>query len=43
MRETINNLLEQKKYLDLFENRINKLFITSYGSYNRVNKARKRV
>jgi hypothetical protein len=32
MRETINNLLERKERLDLFENRTDRLFITSHGS-----------
>jgi hypothetical protein len=43
MRETINNLPERKKGLDLFENRTDELSITSHGSCDRVNEVRKRV
>jgi vesicle-associated membrane protein 4 len=43
MQETINNLPERKKGLDLFENRTDRLFITSRGSCDKANKVRKRV
>jgi hypothetical protein len=43
MRETINNLPEQKERLDLFENRTDRLSITSHGSCDRANEVRKRV
>ncbi|KAF4633907.1 hypothetical protein G7Y89_g4210 [Cudoniella acicularis] len=38
IRETINNLPERKERLDLFENRTDRLSITSHGSYDRANK-----
>ncbi|KAH8792228.1 synaptobrevin, partial [Hyaloscypha sp. PMI_1271] len=43
MRETINNLPERKERLDSFENRTDRLSITSHGSCDGVGKARKLV
>jgi uncharacterized membrane protein YvbJ len=43
MRETINNLLEWKERLDLFENRTDRLFITSYSSYDKRKDIKRRM